>query len=86
VNVGDLSLAANTRLLTAGTYGRGAWQATLPPICNADINGDGTLDFFDYLDFVAAFSANNPIADYNIDGVIDFFDYLDFVAEFSSGC
>ncbi len=86
VNVGDLHLAANTRRLTAGTYGRGAWQATLPPICNADINGDGVLDFFDYLDFVAAFSANTPIADYNLDAVIDFFDYLDFVADFSTGC
>jgi photosystem II stability/assembly factor-like uncharacterized protein len=86
VNVGDLSLAATTRRLTAGTYGRGAWQAVLPPICNPDVNGDGVLDFFDYLDFVAAFSANSAGADYNLDSVIDFFDYLDFVAEFSSGC
>jgi hypothetical protein len=44
------------------------------------------LDFFDYLDFVAAFSANDPSADFNGDGVIDFFDYLDFVAAFAEGC
>ncbi|MBU6412233.1 MAG: hypothetical protein KGS45_02060 [Planctomycetes bacterium] len=55
-------------------------------VCFADFNNDGTTDFFDYLDFVAAFSSNNPSADFNLDQVIDFFDYLDFVAEFSVGC
>jgi hypothetical protein len=54
--------------------------------CAADFNADGTLDFFDYLDFVAAFSSNAPAADFNADTVIDFFDYLDFVAAFSTGC
>ncbi len=54
--------------------------------CPADINGDGIVDFFDYLDFVAAFSGGMPIADFNGDTVIDFFDYLDFVAAFSNGC
>ncbi|MBU6411888.1 MAG: hypothetical protein KGS45_00300 [Planctomycetes bacterium] len=52
----------------------------------SDLNRDGLTDFFDYLDFVADFSANDPRADFNADGVIDFFDYLDFVAEFSSAC
>lgn len=54
--------------------------------CAADFNSDGVIDFFDYLDFVAAFSANDPDADFNFDSAIDFFDYLDFVAAFSSGC
>jgi hypothetical protein len=58
---------------------------TAPP-CQADFNGDTSVDFFDYLDFVAAFSSNNPSADFNGDTNIDFFDYLDFVASFSSGC
>jgi endonuclease/exonuclease/phosphatase family metal-dependent hydrolase len=52
----------------------------------ADFNADGTIDFFDYLDFVAAFSNDDPAADFNVDGSIDFFDYLDFVAAFSQGC
>ncbi len=55
-------------------------------VCPADFNGDTIVDFFDYLDFVAAFSANEPGADFNGDAVIDFFDYLDFVAAFSTGC
>ncbi len=54
--------------------------------CGADFNEDGPVDFFDYLDFVAAFASNDPGADYNADSVIDFFDYLDFVAAFSSDC
>lgn len=57
-----------------------------PDECPADVNGDGTVDFFDYLDFVADFAEENPSADYNADGTIDFFDYLDFVAEFSVEC
>ncbi|MBU6412348.1 MAG: matrixin family metalloprotease [Planctomycetes bacterium] len=58
---------------------------TAPP-CQADFNADTSVDFFDYLDFVAAFSANEPSADFNADTAIDFFDYLDFVAAFSAGC
>ncbi|MBU6413043.1 MAG: cytochrome c family protein [Planctomycetes bacterium] len=55
-------------------------------LCVADFNNDSVVDFFDYLDFVAAFSSNAPEADFNSDTVVDFFDYLDFVAAFSSGC
>ncbi len=54
--------------------------------CLADFNGDSEVDFFDYLDFVDAFSSNLPSADFNGDGSIDFFDYLDFVDAFSEGC
>ncbi|MDX2147416.1 MAG: hypothetical protein SFZ23_07820 [Planctomycetota bacterium] len=55
-------------------------------LCPADFNVDGTADFFDYLDFVAAYSSEDPAADFNRDGVVDFFDYLDFVAELDRGC
>lgn len=55
-------------------------------LCPADFNQDGAIDFFDYLDFVDAFSSNFPSADFNSDGAIDFFDYLDFVDAFSIGC
>ncbi len=54
--------------------------------CRADFNQDGVVDFFDYLDFVDAFSAAHPSSDFNSDTVIDFFDYLDFVDAFSAGC
>lgn len=54
--------------------------------CPADFNNDQVVDFFDYLDFVAAFSAGSQNADFNSDQVVDFFDYLDFVAAFSTPC
>ncbi len=54
--------------------------------CFADFNNDSSVDFFDYLDFVDAFSAGDLSADFNADTVIDFFDYLDFVDAFSAGC
>jgi hypothetical protein len=57
-----------------------------PPACPADFNGDNTVDFFDYLDFVAAFASEDPSADFNGDNTIDFFDYLDFVAAFAGDC
>jgi subtilisin family serine protease len=57
-----------------------------PPPCPADFNRDGTADFFDYLDFVSAFSNNNITADFNGDNSVDFFDYLDFVSAFDAGC
>jgi hypothetical protein len=55
-------------------------------LCAADYNSDFTVDFFDYLDFVADFAASAPRSDFNLDGTIDFFDYLDFVGAFSSTC
>ncbi len=57
-----------------------------PVNCLADFNADQALDFFDYLDFVGAFSSSLLHADFNHDSTIDFFDYLDFVDAFSGGC
>jgi alpha-amylase len=55
-------------------------------LCPADFNDDGSIDFFDYLDFVAAFDSEDPTADFNGDSAVDFFDYLDFVSQFDLGC
>ena len=55
-------------------------------ICAADFNCDSSVDFFDYLDFVAAFADGLVAADFNHDSIVDFFDYLDFVNAFSAGC
>ncbi len=79
---------ATPQALSFGTFeiGGGYWAGfTLPP-CAADFNQDGSVDFFDYLDFVDAFSQAAPAADFNGDGAIDFFDYLDFVDALSIGC
>jgi probable HAF family extracellular repeat protein len=61
------------------------WELRLDS-CRADFNADFVLDFFDYLDFVALYDAQDPRADFNGDQQIDAFDYLDFVAAFEAGC
>jgi hypothetical protein len=74
--------------LATGSYEvcGGYWPRFEAPLCAADINHDGGIDFFDYLDFVDFFSSGAPEADFNHDGSADFFDYLDFVDAFSIGC
>jgi probable HAF family extracellular repeat protein len=66
----------------------GVQQALLltPVPCTADFNHDDIVDFFDYLDFVAALDAEDASADFNGDNTVDFFDYLDFVQAFDAGC
>jgi hypothetical protein len=76
----------STNGLSEGSQLMAAYFPAARRLCQADINSDSTVDFFDYLDFVSAFSTNAPVADFNMDGQIDFFDYLDFVAAFSTGC
>ncbi len=82
-SVMSISAGANDNFTSSCSY-----LLDLPGLggCTADFNADGVIDFFDYLDFVDAFSANSPTADFNSDGMIDFFDYLDFVDAFSGGC
>lgn len=58
--------------------------------CQADFNGDGFVDFFDYSDFVECFETSvcppGRDADVNGDAFVDFFDYNDFVSFFEVGC
>ena len=51
----------------------------------ADMNADGVLDFFDFLEFQNLFSAMDPLGDFNKDGVFDFFDFLAFQNSFLGG-
>ncbi len=73
-------------LFKPGATDAGFAAAIVPSPCNADFNEDGSLDFFDYLDFVDTFSNLGLRAEFNGDGVVDFFDYLDFVDAFGRGC
>ena len=73
------------RLRTSNSCGESSGTTTRT-YCPPDVNCDGVLDLFDYLDFVTAFSGNEPSSDFNADTVIDFFDYLDFVEAFAAGC
>ena len=87
-NVGPADGQATLGLFKPGTPTSLALSLRVPADvpCRADFNGDGQVDFFDYLDFVAAFNDEDPSADFNGDGQVDFFDYLDFVEAFDEGC
>lgn len=55
-------------------------------LCPADLNGDGSVDFADFLDFFNAYDNNLPLADINNDGSVDFADFLFFFNLYDSGC
>jgi hypothetical protein len=67
----------------SGTTGNFTLRVT-NEVCPADFNNDCQVDFFDYLDFTAAFDSEDPSADWNGDNQVDFFDYLDFTAAFDA--
>ena len=54
--------------------------------CLADLDGDGSLTFFDFLAFQNLFAAGDLRADFTGDGVLDLFDFLAFQNEFAVGC
>ncbi|MEK6701539.1 MAG: S8 family serine peptidase [Planctomycetota bacterium] len=60
------------------------------PICSADFDADGTVDFFDYDAFVNCFEGTacppGATADFDGDDTVDFFDYDAFVVAFEAGC
>lgn len=54
--------------------------------CRADFNGDGRLDTLDFLEFLNAFSANDPRADFDGNGQVNTLDFLAFLNAFNEGC
>lgn len=72
---GSADVMLETTLIAVGTE-----------FCRADVNGDGELDFFDFLAFQNLFAMGDPLADFNNDGALDFFDFLAFQNAFAAGC
>ena len=56
------------------------------PTCRADLDGDGELTIFDFLEFQNLFSTGDLRADFDGDGVLNIFDFLEFQNEFATGC
>ena len=54
--------------------------------CEADLDGDGVLTLFDFLEFQNLFDAGDPAADFDGDGSLTLFDFLAFQNEFDMGC
>ncbi|MCC6675752.1 MAG: matrixin family metalloprotease [Phycisphaerales bacterium] len=56
------------------------------PTCPADLNGDGIVDFSDYLEFLSFYDVGDLAVDFNGDGIVDFSDYLEFLTLYDAGC
>jgi hypothetical protein len=54
--------------------------------CPGDWNGDGVIDFNDFLAYLNDYNVQDPRADINGDGVIDFNDLLAFLNLFNTPC
>ncbi|MGJ8636687.1 MAG: hypothetical protein ACSHX5_07570 [Phycisphaerales bacterium] len=69
--------------MTGGSFSLtgGFWAGvnSAPP-CDADLNGDGELDFFD----ISFFLTN--MVDFNNDTIFDFFDISAFLQAYGAGC
>jgi len=68
--------------------GGAVYVFTVPvEVCVVDLNGDGTLDFFDVQAMLNAFALGDlEVADFTEDGILDFFDLAAFLQAFSNGC
>ena len=56
------------------------------PDCRADLDGDGTLTIFDFLEFGNLFDLMEPRTDFDGDGEFTLLDFLAFQNEFDAGC
>jgi len=79
-----VSTAANSSSLSLTDVGDGRLHGpsnySVVDPCQADLNGDGALDFFDI-----SFFLSNTV-DFNGDTVFDFFDISTFLTAFGAGC
>lgn len=57
-----------------------------PPACQADFNGDGSVNTLDVLAFLNAWNAGDGSADINGDGVVNTQDVLAFLNLWNAGC
>ena len=57
-----------------------------PASCQADLNADGVLNFFDVSAFLQAFGNLDDAADFDSNGEWNFFDVSAFLSAFGTGC
>ncbi|MFG0284483.1 MAG: GC-type dockerin domain-anchored protein [Phycisphaerales bacterium JB039] len=69
--------------------GAAAMTLAVPPAwaqCRPDLDGDGELTLFDFLEFQNLFAAGDLRADFDGSGSLDVFDFLEFQNQFEAGC
>ncbi|MFI4915800.1 MAG: PQQ-binding-like beta-propeller repeat protein, partial [Phycisphaerales bacterium JB060] len=76
---GDIYVTTRTRSADTGQTTMTAWKLAAiggRATCRADLDGDGALTLFDFLEFQNRFDAGDPIADFDGDGALTLFDFL----------
>lgn len=66
--------------------GRYVASRMLLPVCRADLDENGSLDFFDFLKFQSMFMAGDLRVDLDGDGSVEMPDFMGFQAMFALGC
>jgi WD40 repeat protein len=54
--------------------------------CSADVNGDGSVNLSDFLEYLRLYAAGDPRADTDADGSITVADFLAFISRYAEGC
>ena len=75
--------------VTDSPFGQGGAAYRLifaEPPCRVDLDGDGQLTIFDFLEYQNLFDAGDLAADFDGDGSLTIFDFLAFQNEFDAGC
>jgi len=80
--IGRLALSALAGLALA----MGSTASAQSGGCRADLDGDGELTLFDFLQFQSLFDAGDPAADWDGDGELNIFDFLGYQNDFLAGC
>ena len=57
-----------------------------PISCDADLDGNGRLDVFDFLEFINRYNTEDPASDYDLDGRFTVMDFLAYLDLFDAGC
>lgn len=62
-------------------------ESVAPAVCDADVNGDGLVNFFDMAAYIALYNANDPAADLAAPfGTWNFFDLAAYLDIYTAGC
>jgi hypothetical protein len=61
-------------------------SALVPDPCEADFNGDGTVNTIDFIGFLNAWNGDDNAADFNGDGTINTLDVIGYLNAFTAGC
>lgn len=82
---GAFSVLGLAQTDSASQY-RGVWLYRAAPGCPADLNADGSLNFFDISSFVTLYNAQDPAADLDNNGLFTFFDLSTYLNLYGAGC